>query len=60
MVDKVGSVVDRTYQEFTRVIHSVSRAQDFAATVLILGSKLNGPARMVDIAKMSTTVPNFP
>ena len=26
MVDKVGSVVDRTYQEFTRVIHSVSRA----------------------------------
>ena len=24
MVDKVGSVVDRTYQEFASVIHSVS------------------------------------
>ena len=44
-------MIDRSWQVFTRVAHSVSETDDFATKVLVIGSKLDGLERMVDVDK---------
>ena len=52
----VSGIIDRPRQAFARVVDFVLETYDYAAVVLVLGSKLNELVRMVEVAERSTTV----